>query len=154
MIFWIAYYGFFQYNLLTERIELRKEIAADDSQKELLKTESTNKNFIIIQNCILENKLYIDPNLCVEAVAKNSNINAKKIPQIIQEATNYNFPDYINSLRVEKAKKYLTKQKYADYTNVAIGLECGFNSKSTFYRAFSKFVNATPTEYRQQNQQQ
>jgi AraC-like DNA-binding protein len=152
LIFWIAYHGFFQYNLLTERIELRKEIAADNSQKELPKTESTNKNFLLIQNCILENKLYLDPDLCAETVATKTNFTTKKVSHILQETINYNFSDYINFLRVEKAKKYLTKQKYADYTNVAIGLECGFNSKSTFYRAFKKFTGTTPAEYQQQNQ--
>lgn len=71
--------------------------------------------------------------------------------QILQKNTNYNFTDYINGLHVEKAKKYLTDIKYSDYTIVSICLECGFYSKSTFYKAFSKFTNTTPNAYKQEN---
>ena len=151
LIFWIAYYGFFNYSLLTERIELRKEIANDKSPNDIIINEHSNANFQLIQNCILENKLYFDPDLCVETVALKSEIPIKKLPTIIFEATNYSFSDYINSLRVEKAKKYLIHKKYSNYTIVAIGLECGFNSKTTFYNAFNKFVKMSPTQYKQKD---
>lgn len=151
LIFWIAYYGFFKYSLLTERIELRKEIANDKSPNEVIFNSNSNSTFQLIQNCILENKLYFDPDLCVETVAIKSDISNKKLSAIILEATNYSFSDYINSLRVEKAKKCLIQKKYSNYTIVAIGLECGFNSKTTFYNAFNKFVKMSPTQYKQKN---
>ena len=71
-------------------------------------------------------------------MALETKISSRNVSQILQKNTNYNFTDYINELRVEKAKKYLTDVKYSDYTIVSIGLECGFYSKSTFYRAFFK----------------
>jgi AraC-like DNA-binding protein len=151
IIFWIAYHGFFKYNLLTERIELRKEIANDNSQKELYKIESTNKSFLIIQNYIIEKKLYLETDLYVEIVAKEINFSSNKVSETIKEITKHNFPDYINALRIEKAKKYLISKKHVNYTIVAIGLECGFNSKTTFYNAFNKFVKMSPTEYRLKN---
>ena len=59
-----------------------------------------------------------------------------------------NFSDYINSYRVEEAKKLLADTTFDNYTIVAVGLECGFNSKSTFYNAFKKFTGVTPTVYK------
>jgi AraC-like DNA-binding protein len=64
--------------------------------------------------------------------------------------SSYNFSDFINSLRVEQAKKFLSDNEFSQYTIVAIGLECGFNSKSTFYSAFKNFTSETPTTYRAQ----
>jgi len=61
-----------------------------------------------------------------------------------------NFPDYINKYRVKEAKKLLGDNNFSAYTIVAIGLECGFNSKSTFYYAFKKFTGLTPTAYRKE----
>ena len=52
---------------------------------------------------------------------------------------------------VAGAKKFLAEPKYNDYNIEAIGFECGFNSKSAFYMAFKKFTNATPSEFKKQN---
>jgi AraC-like DNA-binding protein len=86
-----------------------------------------------------------------QTLALETKISSRNVFQILQRNTNHNFTDYINELRVEKAKNYLTDARYSDYTIVSIGLECGFYSKSTFYRAFSKFTNSTPTAYKQEN---
>ena len=69
------------------------------------------------------------------------------ISQLVNQNTDYNFNDYINSFRVEDVKKMLERPDYINYTIVAIGLEAGFNSKASFYRAFKKFEGMTPTEY-------
>ena len=151
LIYWIGYNGFFKYNLLIERIQLRKEINSDENQKDLLVQEIPNTKFLMIQSKILENKMFLNPELAIEDVAKKVKITTKNLSQILQEATNCNFPDYINSLRINKAKKYLVSEKYSQYTITSIGLECGFNSKSTFYRAFKKSTGITPTEFRLEN---
>lgn len=151
LIFWVAYYGFFRYNILVERIEIRKDIVNDDSQNTLYITKNSSRNFLIIQLAILENKLFLDPDLYVEIVAKAINFTPKKVSETIKDATKLSFSDYINSLRIEKAKKYLISNKYRNYTIVSIGLECGFNSKSAFYNAFKKFVKISPSEFRLKN---
>jgi AraC-like DNA-binding protein len=154
LLYWIAYQGFFHYNLLAERIKLREAISNDQEViNEISKDETPISNdFIFIQNHILNHKKYLDPNFSVEMLATEIKMSARNVSQILQKHTGNNFIDYINLLRVEKAKKYLIDASYSDYTIVSIGLECGFYSKSTFYRAFSKFVNTTPTSYRENNQ--
>ena len=42
------------------------------------------------------------------------------------------------------------EKEYVDYTIVSIGLESGFNSKSTFYSAFKKFTNLSPTQFKKE----
>jgi AraC-like DNA-binding protein len=70
--------------------------------------------------------------------------------KLVKSHSSYKFSDFINSVRVEQAKKLLSDNEFSQYTIVAIGLECGFNSKSTFYSAFKKFTSETPTTYRAQ----
>ena len=101
-------------------------------------------------NYIKKNKRFLDPTFSLERLSSEMGISTSKLSHLINQESGYNFPDYINLLRVEKAKKYLIKSDYSAYTIVAIGLECGFNSKSTFYSAFKKFTNVTPSEFKEQ----
>ncbi|NJN50097.1 MAG: AraC family transcriptional regulator [Polaribacter sp.] len=58
-----------------------------------------------------------------------------------------NFTDFINQFRVDFAKQMLGNKEFKNYTITAIGLEAGFNSKSSFYAIFKKFTNVTPLEF-------
>ena len=76
-------------------------------------------------------------------------MSISSISKLINGREGCNFSDYINKYRVSEAKKLLADKNFDPYTIVAIGLECGFNSKSTFYTAFKKFTGQTPTQYRE-----
>jgi len=45
------------------------------------------------------------------------------------------------------AKELLIHEEYKNYTITSIGLESGFNSKSTFYATFKKHTGFTPAAY-------
>jgi AraC-like DNA-binding protein len=157
LLYWIGYQGFFNYSILTERIKLRKQTGLTDvynePKAEISKdqTELDDKRFFQINQHIENKKRFLEPLYSLENLSDETEISMNKLSQLINKKTGYNFSDYINQFRVEKAKKYLTSKKYSEYTIVAIGLECGFNSKSAFYNAFKKFTNKTPTEYKLNN---
>ena len=152
LLYWISYQGFYNYSLMVERIQLRKEIAAEEKTTNNVSKgkESDENKFQTIKNYIKKNKRFLDPTFSLERLSSEMGISTSKLSQLINQESGYNFPDYINLLRVEKAKKYLIKSDFSTYTIVAIGLECGFNSKSTFYSAFKKFTNVTPSEFKEQ----
>jgi AraC-like DNA-binding protein len=160
LLYWISYQGYFHYNLMSERISLREAIATEQTiviptpivafaNKE--NAIVSNKDFLRIKSHIEKNKRYLDPLFSLEALSAETKIGITKLSSIINSNTSHHFSDYINSFRVENAKKYLIAPEYSNYTIVAIGLESGFNSKSTFYMAFKKFTNKTPSEFRKEN---
>ncbi|MEO0340625.1 MAG: helix-turn-helix domain-containing protein, partial [Bacteroidota bacterium] len=57
------------------------------------------------------------------------------------------FKDYINQFRIDKARQALLDPQNALLTIEAIGQQCGFQSKSTFFRAFKKETQLTPKQY-------
>ncbi len=158
ILYWIGYQGFFNYNILTQRIELRKDLANEENDKKkvpktenLLEIDAKENQYLIIKNHIENNNRYLDVSFSLDILASEIKMSTTKVSNSINNHSEYNFSDYINQLRIEKAKTILVDTKYEDYNIEAIGFECGFNSKSTFYAAFKKFANTTPMEFKKEN---
>jgi AraC-like DNA-binding protein len=93
------------------------------------------------------NKPYLNPELTLNDLAKDIDVHPRVLSQVINEYYNQNFFDVINHFRIEEAKKILLDT--SNTKNVLeILYETGFNSKSTFNRAFKKETSFTPTEYK------
>lgn len=153
LIYWLGYHGYNQYLLMQNRISLKAKISQNESivitDEEInLFNEKELQEFKGVKKEILKNKLFLDSNLSLGTLAENLSKNTNHLSKLINTYSKYNFTDFINNYRVAYAKKIVINKQYNRYTIIAIGLECGFNSKSTFYSAFKKFTDQTPVEYR------
>ena len=153
LLYWIGYQGLYRYKVVQDRIQLRKQIAKSNKFVGFTKTRHSagndkhQKEFDSIHKYVTENKKYLEPDLSMNTLADALNMSASHMSKLVNSYSNFNFSDYINSLRVEQSKKFLADHTFNHYTIVSIGLECGFNSRSTFYSAFKKFTSKTPTQY-------
>lgn len=100
---------------------------------------------------MLEQEAYLEQELTLTELSSRMGINTKYLSQVINEVEQKSFIDFINSLRIERAKKLLLHPAYQYYTIVAIANEVGFKSKSAFYNAFKKFTKMTPSAYKSLN---
>ena len=157
ILYWIGYQGFFNYNILTQRIQLHKDLESEkdvitiSKNETIIEPESKENQLLVIQNHIENNKRYLDSTFSLEVLASEIKMSTTKVSNIINNQSEFNFSDYINQFRINKSKTLLLEPKYNDYNIEAIGFECGFNSKSAFYTAFKKFTNLTPSEFKKQN---
>lgn len=101
-----------------------------------------------IQLLMEKDKIFINDKLSLEDVAVKLDTNTKYISQIINEIHNKNFYNYINSFRVDEAKRLLASQENDKYSILGIAQSVGFVSKSTFNVAFKRYTGHTPTEYK------
>lgn len=152
LIYWVGYQGFFQFIVLKERMALRslsKNRPITTEQRNIQKKGPTrNKiDFHQIDRHVEENKSYLNPQLGLETLASELGLGISTISKVINE-NGIGFSDYINAKRIKEVQRFITDPDFKDYTIVAIGLECGFNSRSTFYSAFKKEVGVSPLEYR------
>jgi len=92
-------------------------------------------------------KPYLNPQLKVDDLAAKLGIPEKQVSGLLNQHIGKNFNDFINSYRVEEAKKCLIDAGYDNYTIAAIAYECGFNSLATFQRCFKQFTGVTPSSY-------
>ncbi|WP_298791256.1 helix-turn-helix domain-containing protein [uncultured Allomuricauda sp.] len=89
---------------------------------------------------------YTDPNLKSSDVAKAIKISVHQLSQLLNDNLNKSFPLFVNEYRIDKACETLRLKN--NLTLEAIGYECGFNSKSTFFTTFKKIKGVTPSQYK------
>ncbi len=99
-----------------------------------------------LEQIMLEEELFKKPNLKLPDVAKKMNVPAHRLSQLLNDNIGKNFPQFINEYRIKAAKKLIKTNDM--YSLEAIGYECGFNSKSTFYATFKKLAGTTPAKYK------
>jgi len=114
-------------------------------------TDSERNEYLQKLRDYFENqKPYLNPELKITEVAKELNVSVKYLSQVINESLGKNFYDFINSYRIEEAKKQLASKADSKKTVLEVLYESGFNSKSAFNSAFKKHTGFTPTEFRKQ----
>lgn len=99
-----------------------------------------------IERAMLEDRVYLTPDLTLEQLATTANLPARITSTIINRHFNMSFFDFVNYHRVEAAKALLIAEP--DKSVLEISELAGFNSKSAFNRFFKKFAGVTPTEFR------
>jgi AraC-like DNA-binding protein len=93
-----------------------------------------------------QERLYLDPELTLEQLAEAVKLSPRKISGAINRHCEQNFFDYINGFRVKAAVRIL-EQKGMEANMLDVIADSGFNSKSTFYRAFKRVMAMSPSEF-------
>ena len=91
---------------------------------------------------------YLNPDLNLVNLAEKMNISRNYLSRIINETSGYNFADFINSYRVGKTCQLIAAPDLKKQSILELAFEAGFNSKTTFNKAFKKFTGEVPSAYR------
>ena len=147
-IYYLGHFGVYKYGINKERIEIRAITTPTSNVSSIKKSKFPTENSIALQNLLVEQKQFLDPTLSLETLAQELQMSKSHLSRIINNELGSSFTEYINTLRVEEAKAYLQNPDFSKYTIVAIGLEAGFSSKTTFNTTFKKIAGLTPSQYR------
>ncbi len=111
----------------------------------------TDQETAIIHREILDqldnNEIYLNPELTLRDLAETIGSTEKKVSYFLNQNLDSSYAELINKYRVEKFKIEVADPKNTSLSVVGIALNCGFPSKSSFYRAFKSQVSMTPSEY-------
>ena len=94
-----------------------------------------------------QHKPYTNPGLTIHELAAGLKMPPHVLSKVINEGFGKNFFDFVNAYRVEEFKQLMSGPQARQYTLLALALEVGFNSKTSFNRAFKKQTDQTPREY-------
>lgn len=112
-----------------------------------LTPEALQELAVQLDTILLKEKPYLDSQFRLANLSTSSGIPPHHLSQVINEVMRTNFNDWINSYRIEEAKTRLVDPTLKHYSILAIALDCGFQHKSTFNRAFKKATGKTPSAY-------
>ena len=101
-----------------------------------------------ISNCFDEQKVYLDPKLRLSELAAKLGTNRTYLSQFFNQSCDKSFYEYVNNYRVRHAMELL---RTTDYTLEVVASMSGFNSMSTFRRAFTMMNGCSPMQYREEN---
>ncbi len=95
-----------------------------------------------------ERKPYTDPNLTLHQLAQQLSVPRHNLSEIINTRLDRSFHDFANGYRVDEAKRRLRDPALSNRTVLAIAIDSGFRSKSTFNKIFKRFTGTTPSVFR------
>lgn len=92
----------------------------------------------------IEEKIYLKQDLSLWDICLSLNSNRTYISHIINNEFGMNFNSFVNKYRIKEAKKILASKANNDKSLKEIAYQSGFNSLSSFNRAFKRFENTSP----------
>lgn len=103
--------------------------------------------FFLIRRYHRQLKERFNPKLKLSDVARMVGTNRTYLSRFFNEENGQTFYDFVNNYRVEHATQLL---RTSSYTVLEVAEKSGFNSVSTFRRAFVAAHECSPNEYRAQ----
>ncbi|MEM8601298.1 MAG: helix-turn-helix transcriptional regulator [Bacteroidota bacterium] len=94
--------------------------------------------------------LYRRGDLTLHDLAAVLQVTPHNLTEVLSTQLDQRFYDFVNSYRVREVQARLVDPAFAHWTVLAIGLEAGFNAKSSFNAAFKRHTGMTPSQYRRQ----
>jgi AraC-like DNA-binding protein len=121
-------------------------VGAQINSKSLLNgldLENLKNQLIMIME---QEKIYCDEDLSLPRLSQALDVTPHQLSHFLNKHYNKNFNNFVNSYRIEEAKKLLIEEP--ERNTLSIALAVGFNSYSAFHAAFRKTANQSPAGFR------
>jgi AraC-like DNA-binding protein len=148
-VFILGFYGVRQ-RVIYRKIYPSLENAEPKAFKQGLASEKKRTIRQMLLRHFQEEKPYLNPDLSMQMLSDALGIPKHQITEVLNSDIGKHFYQFVNEYRVEEVKQMLRRKDHP-WSIDAIGYECGFNSKSTFYAVFKQITGMTPMGFRAQN---
>jgi len=113
----------------------------------LLDTSEIKKYSKELDQIMIDDKLYLNPDLSLNDLASYIELPANYVSQLLNLGFQKNFSEYINTFRIKEFKERVLIEDNKGLTIMAIAYDSGFNSKTVFHTFFKKIEGITPNTY-------
>ncbi len=122
----------------------------DDHQEKYKQSPLSRPNIAQLQEAVdalLKQEVFLKPDLTLQELAEAIDTKPYLLSQLLNESYEQNFFNFINQHRINYAKLQIQQGFLEKQTIEALAYAAGFNSKSTFNRAFRKMEGQSPREF-------
>lgn len=148
----LGYFGIRHQNIFTDNKVLEIGAGIGSTYKNSgLKEDIAHHKHKELRALMETEKPYLEPDLTLSAMAERLDLPLHHLSQIINQFEKQNFNDFVNKYRVEEFVERASRDK--QFSFLALALDSGFNSKSTFNAVFKKHKGVTPSKYMANRQQ-
>ncbi len=149
-IFYIGYFGIKHENIfvshpMTENGKEDIKSASEKYKNSGMKVELAAELHEELLQFMEEKKPYLHPKLSLPELAQQLGISSNQLSQIINQQAKANFHDFVNQYRVKEFLQNAKNNK--NFSLLALALDAGFNSKSSFNYIFKKQKGVSPSLY-------
>lgn len=123
-------------------------VHSEPDKEEVAKDKVKPEQTTALTRLMEQEKPFLMSALTLEKLATQLQLPPRTLSNIINRQFECNFFEFINSYRIEEAKRLLADSRYASKNMLEVMYDVGFNSKATFNTLFKKKVGMTPSEYR------
>jgi AraC-like DNA-binding protein len=102
-----------------------------------------------IQQAMQTQEYFLDQNLTLHSFARQVQIPARTISSCVNQHAGFNFNEWVNNFRVDKALALINDENMQHLSIEGIGAEAGFKSRSAMYTAFKKKTGRSPGQFRE-----
>lgn len=113
--------------------------------------DKTRQLYTTLLEKIAAERPYLDTDLTIQQLATSVDTSVAALRQSLQQWSGQGFYEFINQYRLAEAKKLLRDPDEQRYTIEGIARQCGFASRSAFYKAFKIDTGDSPAEYRRKH---
>ncbi|MBL8984450.1 MAG: AraC family transcriptional regulator, partial [Gemmatimonadetes bacterium] len=98
-----------------------------------------------------QDRPWTDSALTLATLAARLSTTPHKLSEVLNAEVGETFYDFVNGYRVREVQRRLVAGEGRTLKLLALALDAGFSSKSTFNQVFKKHTNQTPSEFRESN---
>lgn len=92
-----------------------------------------------------DEKLYLQKDMSIQKAAEIIGTNRTYLSRAINNNAGINFSTYINNFRIKEAIELVKSGTQDKFKIEGIAEQCGFNSRSSFIKAFESYTGVTPS---------
>lgn len=142
--------GLLVLNIFALTTQMGPNIAVEETVPDLkyarsaLTSAHAAKLAIRIEAAMQKDKLYLDPGLSLQKLSQHVGALPNQVSQTLNQEIGASLFDYVARWRIEASKPLIMA---GQESVLAVALDVGFNSRSTFYKAFNRETGMTPKSY-------